>query len=75
MTFRTTHKLFAFFVLFLVGVAIWSVLIEPRWVAKRTIDVAMPGHQLQGLKVAIASDWHLTKRPFLRVMTVERAQA
>ena len=68
-------KIFVGLVLLIVGIVIWSVLIEPRWVAKRTINVALPGHQLKGLKVAIASDWHLTKRPFLRVMTVERAQA
>lgn len=62
--------------LLIVSIAVWSVLIEPRWVAKRTIDVKLPGsNQLAGLKVAIAADWHLTKRPFLRVMTVERAQA
>lgn len=68
-------RIFAGLVLLIVSVAVWSVLIEPRWVAQRTIDVVLPGHQLKGLKVAIASDWHLTKRPFLRVMTVERAQA
>lgn len=62
--------------LLVLGIAIWSVVIEPRWVAKREIAVNLPqGHQLAGLKVAIASDWHLTKRPFARVMTVERAQA
>ncbi len=72
---RSRGSVFAGLVLLFISVVVWSVLIEPRWVAKRTIDVALPGHQLKGLKVAIASDWHLTKRPLSRVMTVERAQA
>ena len=75
MLSETKGRIFAGLVLLIVSIAVWSVLIEPRWVAKRTIDIELPGHQLKGLKVAIASDWHLTKRPFLRVMTVERAQA
>ncbi len=56
--------------------AIWSVLIEPRWVAHRAHAVAVPQWAgPPGLKVAVASDWHFTKRPLWRVMTVERAQA
>lgn len=75
MVYRLRGKLFAGFALLLIGIVVWSVFIEPRWVAKRELNASLPGHQLKGLRVAIASDWHLTKRPFLRVMTVERAQA
>ncbi|HSV48616.1 MAG TPA: metallophosphoesterase, partial [Ramlibacter sp.] len=54
--------------------AAWSVGIEPRWVAQRHIDHAVPGWQgPPGLRVAVASDWHFTRRPLWRVMTVERA--
>jgi predicted MPP superfamily phosphohydrolase len=54
----------------------WTVLIEPRWVAHREISEAVPNWQgSPGLKVAVASDWHFTKRPLQRVMTVERARA
>ncbi len=53
----------------------WATVIEPRWVARRDL-----GHEVAqwqgpaGLKVAVASDWHLTKRAYWRVMTVERAR-
>lgn len=54
--------------------AAWSVLVEPRWVARRDIAHAVPGWQgPPGLKVAVAADWHMT-RHWLRVMTVERAR-
>lgn len=54
---------------------VWSVGIEPRWVAQRVLahDVAAWQGPL-GLKVAVASDWHISKRAFWRVMTVERAR-
>ncbi len=54
---------------------VWSVLIEPRWVAARQIDVQLATpHRLSPLKVAVASDWHLTQRGLWRVNTLERAQ-
>ncbi len=54
---------------------IWSVLIEPRWVAARQIDVQLATpHRLSPLKVAVASDWHITQRGLWRVNTLERAQ-
>jgi predicted MPP superfamily phosphohydrolase len=60
----------------LVLLAAWAVLIEPRWVARRDIDVAVPQWQgPPGLKVAVASDWHVTTNALRRVMTVERARA
>ncbi|HZV99489.1 MAG TPA: metallophosphoesterase [Methylophilaceae bacterium] len=55
--------------------AVWSIGIEPRWVAQRQFNVTLPqAPALQGLKIAIASDWHITKHPALRVMTAERAR-
>lgn len=56
--------------------AAWAVLIEPRWLARRDIEHAVSGWQgPDGLKVAVASDWHLTKRALWRVTTVERAKS
>jgi uncharacterized protein len=56
--------------------AVWSVLVEPRWVAQRQIAHAVPQWPgPAGLKVAVASDWHFTKRALWRVMTVERARS
>lgn len=56
--------------------AAWSVLIEPRWVARRDIDVRVPGWTgPEGLKVAVASDWHIGHEALKRVMTVDRANA
>ena len=52
----------------------WSVAVEPRWVAVRRIDHRVTGWQGPPLRVAVASDWHFTKRPAWRVMSVERAQ-
>ena len=56
--------------------ASYAVLIEPRWINAKQIDVEIK-HWAgpAGLKVAVASDWHFTKRPLWRVMTVERARA
>ncbi len=55
--------------------AAWSFGIEPRWVAQRNIDHAVPGWRgPPGLKVALASDWHFTQKPAWRVMSVERAR-
>jgi predicted MPP superfamily phosphohydrolase len=54
---------------------IWSVGIEPRWVAQRQLNSAVPrAPDLRGLKVAVASDWHFTSRPLWRVMTPDRAR-
>lgn len=59
----------------LVLLALWSVVAEPRWVAQRELDHAVPQWQgPPGLKVAVAADWHFTQRPLWRVMTVERAR-
>jgi predicted MPP superfamily phosphohydrolase len=53
----------------------WSFGIEPRWVAAREIEHAVPQWQGQpGLKVAVAADWHLTQNGAWRVMTVARAR-
>jgi predicted MPP superfamily phosphohydrolase len=72
---KLSRKLLIFVALLFLFLALWTVLIEPRWVAKRTINIALPhSGSLAGLKVAVASDWHFTKRPLWRVMTVERAQ-
>jgi predicted MPP superfamily phosphohydrolase len=54
--------------------AAWTVLIEPRWVARRDLQVAVPRWP-HTLRVAVASDWHLTRHALWRVMTVERARA
>lgn len=55
--------------------AVWSFGIEPRWVAQREIEHAVPQWQGQpGLKVAVAADWHLTKRAWWGVTSVERAR-
>lgn len=54
---------------------IWCVIIEPRWVAKREINLNLTKtRELKGLKVVLTSDWHFTKRPLWRVMTIERAR-
>ena len=56
--------------------AVWAFVIEPRWVAQREIDHAVPNWRgPAGLKVAVASDWHFSRRPLWRVMTPERARA
>ena len=54
---------------------IWTVLIEPRWVAARDMPLQIADWQgPSGLKVAVASDWHLTGHSLWRVTTVERAR-
>jgi predicted MPP superfamily phosphohydrolase len=61
--------------LVLLALACWSFLIEPRWLARRDLAVPMPHWQGQApLRVAVASDWHFTRRPLWRVTTVERAR-
>jgi uncharacterized protein len=65
---------FAVLLLVMAGL-VWSVGIEPRWVAQRNLQHTVPSWQgPQGLKVAVAADWHFTRRPFWRVMTAERAR-
>ena len=62
--------------LMLVLLAGWSVLIEPRWVARRDVEVRVPDWRgPEGLKVVAASDWHIGQEPLQRVMTVARANA
>jgi predicted MPP superfamily phosphohydrolase len=56
--------------------AVWAVGIEPRWVARRDISHAVSAWQgPPGLKVAVAADWHISRQPFWRVMTADRARA
>lgn len=54
---------------------LWSVGIEPRWVARRDMAVAVTGWERPPLKVAVASDWHVSHNALRRVMTPERAAA
>jgi predicted MPP superfamily phosphohydrolase len=62
--------------LLLALIAAYAVLVEPRWVARRDLTHTVAGWQgPDGLKVAIAADWHITRRAFMRVMTIERARA
>lgn len=71
-------KLFKFLLYLLLALAllaIWGFLIEPRWAAHREIAVEVPGWRgPPGLKVAVASDWHIAHE-FRHVMTIARANA
>lgn len=59
----------------LLALAAWSAFIEPRWLARRDIAVALPNWgAAPPLRIAVASDWHFTKRPLWRVTSVERAR-
>jgi predicted MPP superfamily phosphohydrolase len=59
----------------LLVLAAWSVLLEPRWVARRELPATLAKWpQGQPLRVAVASDWHFSRRPLWRVMSVERAR-
>ena len=62
-----------FFYGLVLSLAVWCVLIEPRWVAKREFNAHLPDSKPLGLKVIVTSDWHLTKKPLWRVMTTARA--
>ena len=56
--------------------AVYAVLVEPRWVVQR--DTRLLIGEWKGprtLKIAVAADWHLSHRWFWRVMTPERARA
>lgn len=59
----------------IVILVIWSIFIEPRWVAHRATDTTLPDQKPLGLKVIHTSDWHFTKRAIWRVMTHARANA
>ena len=62
-------------VLLLLALAAWSVLVEPRWVARRELQATLrKWQQGQPLRVAVAADWHFTRNALWRVMTVERAR-
>lgn len=59
----------------MLGLAIWTVIIEPRWVAAREMPLQIADWQgPAGLKVVVASDWHLTENSLWRVTTVDRAR-
>ena len=62
-----------FFIIFCLIMLVWCTLIEPRWIAKREFNVALPQSKPIGFKVALTSDWHFTKRPLWRVITTDRA--
>lgn len=67
--------LWAIAAVLLLSLAVWTTIVEPRWVAQRGMAHNVASWQgPAGLKVAVASDWHFTKRAFWRVMTVERAR-
>jgi uncharacterized protein len=58
----------------LLALAVWTVVIEPRWVAARIEPLSSAQWQAPaGLKVAVAGDWHLTTRSAWRITSVERA--
>ncbi|MDH0867874.1 metallophosphoesterase [Mitsuaria sp. GD03876] len=72
---RQLFKALLFLILLVALLAVWGVLIEPRWVARRDIPVEVPDWRgPPGLKVAVASDWHIAHE-FQRVMTIARANA
>jgi predicted MPP superfamily phosphohydrolase len=58
----------------LAALAVWSFVIEPRWVAARVEPLSSAQWQApDGMKVAVAGDWHLTSRSAWRITSVERA--
>jgi uncharacterized protein len=59
----------------ILALAAWSFWIEPRWVARRDLQATLQKWgQGRPLRVAVASDWHFTRHPLWRVMSVERAR-
>lgn len=53
----------------------WSFFLEPRWLARRDLSAPLPNWgKAPPLRIAVASDWHFTKRPLWRVTSVERAR-
>lgn len=63
-----------FLLVTVLALTLWSVLIEPRWVAHRSFDAKLNDSKPLGLKVILTSDWHFTKKPLWRVMTHARAE-
>jgi predicted MPP superfamily phosphohydrolase len=58
----------------LLALAVWTVVIEPRWVAARVEPLSSATWTAPaGLKVAVAGDWHLTTRSAWRITSVDRA--
>lgn len=69
------RRLLLAFALAMLALMAWTVLIEPRWVARRDLQATLQKwRQGQPLRVAVASDWHFTRQALWRVMTVERAR-
>ncbi|MFX1681140.1 metallophosphoesterase [Mitsuaria sp. CC2] len=72
---RKFFKFLLFLLFALTLLAIWGFVVEPRWVAHREIAVEVPGWRgPPGLKVAVASDWHIAHE-VRHVMTIPRANA
>lgn len=67
------NRAFRIALLLVLLLAVWAVGIEPRWVAPRRIEHEVAGWERPPLKVAVASDWHISNQAFWRVMTRERA--
>jgi len=60
--------------LVLLALVVWTVVIEPRWVAARIEPLgSAPWQAPAGLKVAVAADWHLSTQSLWRVTSAERA--
>ncbi|MDH6591502.1 putative MPP superfamily phosphohydrolase [Variovorax sp. TBS-050B] len=60
--------------LVLLALVVWTVVIEPRWVAARIEPLGSASWQAPaGLKVAVAADWHLSTQSLWRVTSAERA--
>jgi len=58
----------------LLALAVWTAVIEPRWVAARVEPLSSAQWQAPaGLKVALAGDWHLSTRSLWRITSAERA--
>jgi predicted MPP superfamily phosphohydrolase len=71
----TARRIAIGFVALLLALAIWSFGIEPRWTARRDVEAPVPGWVgARPLRVAVAGDWHFSRRPWWRVTTVARAR-
>lgn len=59
----------------LLALVAWAFFIEPRWLARRDVAAPLPHWgAAPPLRIAVASDWHFTKRPLWRITSVERAR-